>query len=193
MWVETSAFLRQVRGAAGDDTAIRHTHDELSQLAKDTRAWLADNPVDAADPGEAVEQVVGSIGADALAGYVRSAARGEELEVIFDAFQARLAAVADEAENWPAALDEFESVDAVALMIVHKCKGLEYHTVFFLGLDDDQWWAHARDREESTSAFFVGLSRAAHRLIFTTASTYTQRITELFEMLRAAGVPERHW
>lgn len=193
VWLETSALLRQVRGAAGDDTAIRHVHDELSQLAKDTRAWLADNPAGAADPVEAVDQVVGSIGADALAGYVRSAARGEELEVTLDAFQARLAAVTGQAENWTAAFDEFESADAVALMTVHKSKGLEYHTVFFLGLDDDQWWAHARDREESTSAFFVGLSRAAHRLIFTTASTYTQRITELFEMLRAARVPEHHW
>ncbi|WP_439382099.1 UvrD-helicase domain-containing protein [Amycolatopsis lexingtonensis] len=193
VWLETSALLRQVRGAADDDTAIRHVHDELSQLAKHTRAWLADNPAGAADPGEAVDQIVGGIGADALASYVRSAARGEELAVILDAFQARLAAVAGQAENWTAAFVEFESVDAVALMTVHKSKGLEHHTVFFLGLDDDQWWAHARDREESTSAFFVGLSRAAHRLIFTTASTYTQRITELFEMLRAAGVPEHHW
>ncbi|MFF1615664.1 3'-5' exonuclease [Amycolatopsis sp. NPDC058278] len=131
--------------------------------------WLVDNPAGAADPGEAVDQVVGSIGADAPAGYVRSAARGEEVEFILDAFQARLAAVAGQAENWTAAFNEFESADAVALLTVYKSKGLEYHTVFFLGLDDDQWWAYARDREESTSAFFVGLSRAAHRLIFTTA------------------------
>ncbi|MDT8912103.1 3'-5' exonuclease [Amycolatopsis sp. PS_44_ISF1] len=70
-----------------------------------------------------------------------------------------MAAVAGHAETWTAAFDDFESADAVALMTVHKSKGLEYHTVFFLGLDDHQWWAHARDRDESTSAFFIGLSR----------------------------------
>ena len=41
------------------------------------------------------------------------------------------------------------------------------HTVFLLGLDDDRWWAYRHDADEATSAFFVGLSRAAQRLIFT--------------------------
>jgi hypothetical protein len=64
--------------------------------------------------------------------------------------------------------------------------------VFFLGLDDEQWWAHDRDPVESTSTFFVGLSRAAQRIIFTTASPYARsgRIADFFTMLDAAGVPE---
>jgi hypothetical protein len=64
--------------------------------------------------------------------------------------------------------------------------------VFFLGLDDQQWWAHARNPIESTSTVFVGLSRAAQRIIFTTTSPYARRgrIADFFTMLDEAGVPE---
>jgi DNA helicase-2/ATP-dependent DNA helicase PcrA len=95
--------------------------------------------------------------------------------------------------DWIGLLDDFESADAVCLLTAHKSKGLEYHTVFFLGMDDDQWWAHGRDRNGSTSTFFVGLSRAAHRLIFTTASPGMSRIADLYGMLREAGVQEQTW
>ncbi|MDI1463364.1 hypothetical protein QEZ54_20485 [Catellatospora sp. KI3] len=63
---------------------------------------------------------------------------------------------------------------------------------FFLGLDDEQWWAHNRDPIESTSTFFVGLSQAAQRIIFTTTSqrARTGRIAKFFSMLDEAGVPE---
>jgi DNA helicase II / ATP-dependent DNA helicase PcrA len=77
-------------------------------------------------------------------------------------------------------------------MTVHRSKGLEYHTVFFLGLDDDQWWAYQRDTDEATAAFFVGLSRAAQRLIFTSTNPAARsgKIADLYRMLDEAGVPE---
>jgi ATP-dependent exoDNAse (exonuclease V) beta subunit len=45
------------------------------------------------------------------------------------------------AREWAQAFTDIEAADAVALMTIHRSKGLEYHTVFFLGLDEDQWWA----------------------------------------------------
>ena len=43
-------------------------------------------------------------------------------------------------------------------------------------------------------AFFVGLSRAAHRLIFTSTSPVARsaNIAALYRMLDEAGVPETH-
>ena len=32
-----------------------------------------------------------------------------------------------------------EGVDQVPLMTVHKSKGLEFHTMIFVGLDDEAW------------------------------------------------------
>ena len=116
----------------------------------------------------------------------------EELRIITDAFSARLADVAPASIDWTDALDQFACADAVVLLTAHRSKGLEYHTVFFLALDDKQWWAHNRDPAESTSTFFVGLSRAAQRIIFTTTSPHarTGRIAKFFSMLDEAGVPE---
>ena len=40
--------------------------------------------------------------------------------------------------------------------------------MFFLGIHGSQWWAPRSTPREGTSTFFVGLSRAARRLIFAT-------------------------
>ena len=96
------------------------------------------------------------------------------------------------AREWAQAFTDIEAADAVALMTIHRSKGLVYHTVFFLGLDEDQWWAYQRDVNEATSTFFVGLSRAAHRLIFTctAAGARSGKIAALYHLLDEAGVPE---
>jgi DNA helicase II / ATP-dependent DNA helicase PcrA len=96
---------------------------------------------------------------------VRSNHPGDDITLILRSMTERLRHVMPSAQDWAQAFADVEAADAVTLMTVHRSKGLEYHTVFFLGLDDDQWWAC-----EGTSTFFVGLSRAAHRLIFTSTS-----------------------
>ncbi|XCM31643.1 3'-5' exonuclease [Streptomyces parvus] len=88
-------------------------------------------------------------------------------------------------------LDEFESADAVVLLTTHRSKGLEYHTVFFLGIHGRQWWSLGNDPREGTSTFFVGLSRAAQRLVFTSdRSGRTGPISAFFAMLTEARVAE---
>ncbi len=79
-------------------------------------------------------------------------------------------------------------------MTIHKSKGLEYHTVIFLGLDDDQWWSFSRDTTEAVRTFFVGLSRAEQRTIFTycAARGGRQNIRSLYDFLAAAGVADMH-
>jgi superfamily I DNA/RNA helicase len=76
-------------------------------------------------------------------------------------------------------------------MTIHKSKGLEYHTVTFLGLDDSAWWSFARDRDEATAGFFVAFTRAKQRVLFTYCSSRGQRrgIEPLYKLLRLAGVP----
>jgi ATP-dependent exoDNAse (exonuclease V) beta subunit len=36
-------------------------------------------------------------------------------------------------------------------MTIHKSKGLEYHTVIFVGLDDGAWWSFKKDEYEATA------------------------------------------
>ena len=192
VWLEVTATLARIDGTIEDDDAARRLGDDLSRFTRDLRAWLAAVPVGQADPDEAVGRAVGAVGLDRLAGYVRSNYPGDEITLILRSLTERLRHVMSGARDWAQALANVEAANAVTLMTIHRSKGLEYHTIFFLGLDDDQWWAYQRDTSEATSAFFVGLSRAAHRLIFTSTSPAARsgKIAALYRMLDEAGVPE---
>lgn len=195
VWRQVLATLTRIHGVMGDEVGQRRVSDDLSALTVSLRSWLEANPPNVTSPRDAVKHVLSLLDIGALRRFVKSAAPYEELGIVTDAFIARLAAVAPTSSSWTDALDEFECADAVVLLTAHRSKGLEYHTVFFLGLDDQQWWAHAQDPVESTATFFVGLSRAAQRIIFTTTSPYARqgRIAEFFVMLDDAGVPEIDW
>jgi hypothetical protein len=107
------------------------------------------------------------------------------------------------ATTWGAALDDFSGVDTVPVMTIHKSKGLEYHTVIFLGLEDSAFWSFATQPVEDTCAFFVAFSRAKRRVLFTFCKQRTTSprhqdhpqamsgIRPLYEILRAAAVKGR--
>ena len=77
-------------------------------------------------------------------------------------------------------------------MTVHKSKGLEYDTMIFLGLDDANWWSHTPRNPDGLSTFFVALSRAKQRAIFTFCGQRGDRrkVADLYALLRKANVPE---
>ncbi len=93
--------------------------------------------------------------------------------------------------NWAAALDDYEGLHAVPLMTIHKSKGLEYHSVIFVGLDDGAWWSFDRDKIEATAGFFVAFTRAKQRVVFTYCAQRggRARIAALYQLLASAGVP----
>lgn len=92
--------------------------------------------------------------------------------------------------NWFAALDAYESINALPLMTLHKSKGLEYHTVIFVGLDDSAWWSYAKDTADATAGFFVAFTRTKQRVVFTYTAERGSRtsIAPLYELLASAGV-----
>lgn len=77
-------------------------------------------------------------------------------------------------------------------MTVHKSKGLEYDTILFIGLDDQMWWSYSAGNPEGMATFFVALSRAKQRAIFTfcRARGARTKVADLYQLLSAAGVPE---
>lgn len=69
------------------------------------------------------------------------------------------------------ALRTFYNEQVVRILTVHKSKGLEFHTVIFLGIEEEAfWYRNQSELEENRSTFFVGISRAKERLILTHAS-----------------------
>ncbi len=83
-----------------------------------------------------------------------------------------------------------EGAKALPLMTLHKNKGLEYHTVIFIGLDDSAWWSYAKDTPDATAGFFVAFTRVKQRVIFIYAPDRGARTTTalLYGLLAAAGV-----
>ena len=96
----------------------------------------------------------------------------------------------ESSENWQSGLDDFEGINSLPLMTIHKSKGLEYHTVILMALDDRSWRHFRRQPEESRSVFFVAFSRAKQRVIFTYCPRRGGRsgIASLYGVLRDAGV-----
>jgi DNA helicase-2/ATP-dependent DNA helicase PcrA len=69
--------------------------------------------------------------------------------------------------NLITSLDMLLGKDTIPVMTIHKSKGLEYHTVIFVGLEDGAFWSFQSQPDEDKCAFFVALSRAKERVVFT--------------------------
>ncbi|WP_040337144.1 UvrD-helicase domain-containing protein [Candidatus Blastococcus massiliensis] len=197
-WRAVTATLGRVAPRDRNREVGSSVDDALSHFLLELRSWFAATPLNDV-PAESVIDITEAL-VDKLATFVKYdniahkrvlAERPEDLAVTLRAFKIRLADVLGRVPAWNNVADAFTDGDAVPLLTIHRSKGLEYHTVFFIGLDGDQWWAHARDTVESTMTFFVGVSRAAERLIFTQCDERgpTDRIADLYEVLNQAEVP----
>ena len=132
------------------------------------------------------------LGAEAIARTYPAYWTGDALQILFEAFVLHLISCAETCDGWSECLDNFEGVDQIPLMTVHKSKGLEFDTIVFVGLDDRSWWSYSPTNPEGLSTFFVALSRAEQRAIFSFCRTRGSRtkIADLYGLLTSAGVPE---
>lgn len=91
-------------------------------------------------------------------------------------------------------LDTIAGKGTIPVMTIHKSKGLEYHSVIFVGLEDGAFWSYQSQADEDKNAFFVALSRAKENVIFTFSKLrngYEQKvekILEIFKALKDSGV-----
>jgi superfamily I DNA/RNA helicase len=95
---------------------------------------------------------------------------------------------------WSDALDDFLGVGYVPVMSIHKSKGLEFHSVILIGLEDWPFRGLTRGDGEEECTVFVAFSRAKQRVIITSvedrqgrAQTHTE-VAKFFEVFARAGV-----
>ncbi|HDR1845502.1 TPA: ATP-binding domain-containing protein, partial [Pasteurella multocida] len=65
------------------------------------------------------------------------------------------------------ALRYFSDDQAVRILTIHKSKGLEFHSVIMLAVEEETFWGNS---DEERCGFFVGISRAKQRLLLTYSS-----------------------
>ncbi len=190
-WTECQEALGALRGISPDDEAAQARFArELDAQAADLSADHSDPPTSKADARALVEDVLDFVGRERLIAVHPAYAQGGWFEKVIDTAAVHLHWSSADAANWTEALDTYEGLRAIPLMTIHKSKGLEYHTVIFVGLDDGAWWSFAGDQVEATAGFFVAFTRAKQRVIFTYCAPRGTRtkIAPLYGLLNKAGV-----
>lgn len=190
-WVECQTLLASLRGITVDDEAAqaRLAH-ELDTYAIKLGATYSKPPTTMAAARLLVDNVLVFVGRERLVSMHPAYAQGAWLEKVLDAAATHLLASSIHSADWFSALDMYEGVNAIPLMTIHKSKGLEYHTVIFIGLDDGAWWSFSQDEIEATAGFFVAFTRAKQRVLFTYCARRGARtkIATLYQLLSKAGV-----
>lgn len=114
--------------------------------------------------------------------------RERDFERVWNGFVTLLKECAEHSSSWTEALDEFEGIGQVALMTVHKSKGLEFHTMIFYGLDNQTWWSLTPQRDEELNTFFVAFTRAKQRAFFSQCVERGRAIGWIQQLLAPVGV-----
>ncbi|MBN9423947.1 MAG: AAA family ATPase [Candidatus Accumulibacter sp. 66-26] len=190
-WTRCLEALITLRGVAPDDEVAQ------AKLAKELDAYVLELSASHPNPPRSkavsrliVDDILRFIGRERLIAVHPAYGQGDWLEKVLDsAAEHLLASSADDIE-WPSALDGYEGIQAIPLMTIHKSKGLEYHSVIFIGLDDGAWWSFSNDQIEATAGFFVAFTRAKQRVVFTYCAQRGTRtkIATLYQLLTTAGV-----
>lgn len=138
-----------------------------------------------------LNEVINFLGIETIKAATPEYKQGTRFEELRNELANQLVIQGQTSSTWEETLDSFEGHDSTPLMTIHKSKGLEFHTVFFVGLEDQTWWSIRSQPEEAKSAFFVAFSRAKQRVVFTYCNTRSQRydVAGLYELLQNSGVP----
>lgn len=190
-WTESQEALAALQGITPDDEAAQ------SRLARELDAYAINlskshptPPKSNAAARAIIDDILSFVGRDRLIAVHPAYGQGGWLEKVLDAAAVHLYASSVSGGDWSTALDAYEGVYAIPLMTIHKSKGLEYHSVIFIGLDDGAWWSFANDQLEATAGFFVAFTRAKQRVVFTYCGRRGARstIAALYGLLEKAGV-----
>ena len=116
---------------------------------------------------ELVDSKVGDISYDKFASKFKQYKSKDYFDDVVDEFKRLVWVEYNETRDWIKAIDNFEGKNSIPIMTIHKSKGLEYDTIFFVGLEDSAFWNFKNQPDEDRCVFFVALSRAKRRIDFT--------------------------
>jgi superfamily I DNA/RNA helicase len=184
--LRTIQFLEAVD--PGDDSRQQRIQNRLQNFVRELRGIMRKlDPVSEA-AGIVARMTLEFIQAPLLRQAFPAYQRQQDFDRVWDGFVKLLGESLDQADTWPKALDEFEGVGQIALMTIHKAKGLEFHTMIFYGLDDQSWWSLTPARMEELNSFFVAFTRAKQRAFFTLCTERGQPVTWIENLLAPAGM-----
>ncbi|NOQ61986.1 UvrD-helicase domain-containing protein [Mycolicibacterium fortuitum] len=156
------------RSSATDDEASRFD-SRLKRLLRTLRDKVRGSDFDAAEFAAwtaLVDEFLQLLSRPALIALAPGYQQGTRLDDVIDealqAFNRELAVDGDAVQ----ALRRLSDQDAIRLLTIHKCKGLEFDKVVVVGVEEQLFWG---DPTAVMSEFFVAISRAKSHLVLTHA------------------------
>lgn len=190
-------FLSRVHNEFSDAQLIKLEH-KLSAFVKSIRTEYNNGDGTELQVSEMIDKVIDFAGYDRIGDsfpvYKNRATLDRSITELKKNFLAYYTSTSDLRE----ALDQFIGKDTIPVMTVHKSKGLEYQTILFVGLEDAAFWKFDTAPDEDKCLFFVALSRAKERVVFTFSKTREsqgrgiqtrKKIEVIFNEMRNAGIP----
>lgn len=130
-------------------TSQRELSDFILELKSDLRGINSEN-----DLKMIVNKITDFYSIDALKAYFPQYLRSNYIDRLSSQFVNYIWEEYVKSGTIGAAINNLLGKNTVPIMTIHKSKGLEYKTIFFLGLEDAAFFRFTDQREEDTAAFF---------------------------------------
>jgi superfamily I DNA/RNA helicase len=160
-------LMRVASRASASDEVVLHFDSQLTRMLKASRAAVRDPSFvreDVAAWRAIAEDFLDLVSRPVLTAMSPAYLQGTRLDDLVDdafgAFGNELAVDANPVE----ALKRLSELDAVRILTIHKCKGLEFERVVVLGVEEELFWGNP---DAAMSEFFVAVSRAKQELVLT--------------------------
>ena len=190
-WSLASRELDALRGRDSRREATKRSQNELLEFISELIGLTTSDSDLRKCARAALVRTVEFLDLESMSSYSDSYRGRDETRGVLNSLDQHLQECAGEAVAWRDLVSRADGLDTVPILTIHKSKGLEYDTVVLAGLDNDSWFSRELGEREELSVFFVGLSRAKQRVVFTSsASTDRQsNVADLWSYLETAGVP----
>lgn len=188
-WMRAYEMQRDIRGVVDeDDDAEQRIRLDLEEFVVAFRKMLTSINPQSADIFQLVAFAIEFVGERALRRAVPAYRRDIDYARVKQGLVELMRESVNSAGDWPQALDRFEGIGQVSLMTIHKSKGLEFHTMIFVGLDASSWRDLNPSKDEELRSFFVAFTRAKQRAFFTSCAARGAAIGWIDRLLAPAGV-----
>ncbi|GEN66262.1 UvrD-helicase domain-containing protein [Chryseobacterium rhizosphaerae] len=190
-------FISNLRIEIEDEQLLRLEND-LMKFIKEARKKYAEITLNEDSIKALVSEIIAFANVDRIMAYYPNYRNLRELTTSIDNVQDELIKNFVSSNDITSSLDMLVGKDTIPVMTIHKSKGLEYHTVIFIGLEDGAFWTFQRQPDEDKCTFFVALSRAMERVVFTFSnqregrygmqSQTKEAIKIIFKVLQESGI-----
>lgn len=150
-----------------DDEQQHRRRWRWDTFVQETRSRVADGTVDLATGEHRIRlaaSLIEAVGRDRLVALSPEYAYGGRLDNLVEETLDRVGQLLVPGAVVADALSSLTTDRAVRVMSMHKSKGLEFDTVFILGVEAETFWS---DPDEERAVFFVGISRPKRQLYMT--------------------------